>query len=374
MRLPIRTLVAASTLILGSLAGPMPAAAGGSTTYTIGVDAGSPAGHDFEYVDYFPRSGVRVHQGAVIDFNWNLGLDGLHTVTFLATGAAAPPFIVPEFDEGFQLQFNPIALHPSSVSCGSSAGNPCSYDGSALVSSGAIANAAPSSFFVRLDVSPGTYTYICLIHPQMQGSIRVVPDSARTSTVKQVQKAAAAQLAADTRQAFEKEEDTNESSVKKNPDGTRTITVIAGTATRYVEITEMLPKNVKVRVGDTVKWVTTTLQDPHTVTFPLGPGSASVDPLNFVCEGAAGDTAPPGGPPPSFGCANPLDSEAHVIPQPQGPTVISSRSTVASSGIISTLAPGPDNYSFSFSAAGSFPYMCRIHDNMVGTVQVVNRR
>jgi plastocyanin len=374
MKVPFRTLMAAGALILGSLAGPLPAAAGGSTTYTVGVDAGSPSGHDFEYVDFFPRSGVRVHRGDVVDFKWNLGLDGLHTATFLPTGGTAPPFIVPEFDEGFQLQFNPIALHPSSLSCGSSAANACGYDGSALVSSGAIANAAPSSFFVRLDASPGTYQYQCLIHPQMAGSITVVPDSARASTVKQVLKAAATQLASDTRQAFEKEEDTNESAVKKNRNGTRTITVIAGTATKYVEIVEMLPKNVKVRVGDTVKFVTTTLQDPHTVTFPLGPGSASVDPLDFVCEGPAGDTAPPGGRPPSFGCANPLDSEAHVIPQPQGPTVISSPSTVATSGIISTLPPGPDNYSFSFPTAGSFPYMCRIHDNMVGTIKVVNHR
>jgi plastocyanin len=374
MNLPIRTLVAAGALIFGSLAGPLPAAAGGSTTYTVGVDAGSPSGHDFEYVDFFPRSDVRVHKGDIINFKWNLGLDGLHTVTFLPTGGAAWPLVAPEFDEGFQLQFDPRTLHPSSLSCGASAANACGYDGSALVSSGAIANAAPSSFFVSLDLSPGTYRYLCLIHPQMAGSIKVVPDSARASTVRQVEKAAAAQLAKDTRQAFQKEEETNESAVKKHADGTRTITVIAGTATRYVEITEMLPKNVKVRVGDTVKFVTTTLQDPHTVTFPLGPASVPVDPLNFVCEGPAADTAPPGGPPPSFGCANPLGSEIHVIPQPQGPTAISSPSTVASSGIISTLAPGPDNYSFTFPTAGSFPYMCRIHDNMVGTIKVVNHK
>ena len=371
MRLAIRTLVAGGSLIAACIAGPLPASAGGSTTYTIGVDAASPAGHDFEYVDYFPRSGVRVHRGDVIDFNWNLGLDGLHTATFLPAGASAPPLIVPEFDEGFQLQFNPVALHPSSLSCGTSAASACAYDGMNLVSSGAIANAAPSSFFVQMNVSPGTYRYHCLIHPQMQGSITVVGDSQRASAVAQVNKAAARQLKADTKAALEKEEETNDTSVTRNANGSRTITMIAGTATRYVEIAEMLPRNLTIRAGDTVKWVTRTLQDPHTVTFPLGSGSDSVDPLAFLCEGAAGDTPPPGGPPPSFGCANPLDSEAHVMPQPQGPTLISSTATVASSGIISTLPPGPDNYSFTFTALGSFPYMCRIHDHMVGTVKVV---
>src|SRR5579859_7780539 len=51
-----------------------------TTTYTIAVDnphAVGVTGHNFEYVDYFPREGVRVHSTDVLDFNWNTGaVDG----------------------------------------------------------------------------------------------------------------------------------------------------------------------------------------------------------------------------------------------------------------------------------------------------------
>jgi hypothetical protein len=33
-------------------------------------------------------------------------------------------------------------------------------------------------------------------------------------------------------------------------------------------------------------------------------------------------------------------------------------------------APFPDRYTFSFPNAGTFAYMCRIHENMTGTIAV----
>src|SRR5207253_8917161 len=82
--------IALSSLIATSLVGAVPAgASAGARSYLIGVDAGGPAGHNFEYVDYFPRGQVRsddppaiVGNGAVLDFRYNLAsLDGLHTAT-----------------------------------------------------------------------------------------------------------------------------------------------------------------------------------------------------------------------------------------------------------------------------------------------------
>src|SRR5579864_1048988 len=34
--------------------------------YVIGVDAPPPPGHNFQYTDYFPRSGLNIHAGQVI--------------------------------------------------------------------------------------------------------------------------------------------------------------------------------------------------------------------------------------------------------------------------------------------------------------------
>src|SRR4029077_8153543 len=90
----------------------------------------------------------------------------------------------------------------------------------------------------------------------------------------------------------------------------------AGPASTGVEVLEMLPKRVEIRPGDKVKWVTTTSIDIHTVTFPQGHGSDSVDPLPFACEVAGSTDAPATGGPPTFGCSSPTSIEGHVVPQP----------------------------------------------------------
>jgi plastocyanin len=132
----------------------------------------------------------------------------------------------------------------------------------------------------------------------------------------------------------------------------------------------MLPQNTSVRAGDTIKWVTKTIKDPHTVTFPQG-DNPTTEPVPNFCEGTPDvlQTGPPVGPP----CGDPTKFEIHFNPAPVGGTVISSPSTVATSGIISNPpAPFPTSYSFSFPNAGTYTYMCRIHDHMIGTVHVTS--
>jgi plastocyanin len=146
--------------------------------------------------------------------------------------------------------------------------------------------------------------------------------------------------------------------------------VTAGAATPYVEIAEMLPQNTSVKAGDTVKWITQTIKDPHTVTFPQG-DNPSTEPIPSYCEGSPDvlQTGPPAAGPP---CGDASKFEVHLNPAPVGPTTISAPTTVASSGIISNPpAPFPNNYSFKFPNAGSFTYQCRIHDHMTGTIQVL---
>ncbi len=70
-------------------------------------------------------------------------------------------------------------------------------------------------------------------------------------------------------------------------------------------------------------------------------------------------------------------SSASFNPQPQGPMAItgpstaSATATVASSGVLALLPPFPNsNYNFSFPNAGTFTYLCRIHDHMTGTIVV----
>jgi plastocyanin len=352
-------LVVGSTVPVATAAGP--------TTYQIGVDSAAPAGHDWLFVDFFPRSGVNVHQGDVLDFKWNTGsIDGFHTTTFVPQGVTPPGFIAPDPDDGpSQLQFNAAAFAPSDPTCGTVV-KPCSYDGTKLLNSGGQPTAPGFDFFVTVNVSassgPVTLHYVCLVHPGMQGAVTVVPNAQAASTPQDVLAAGAQQAQTDTVGARQVEAQAQARAITTNPDGTHTVTITAGTASPFVEVVEMLPSKVEVRPGDTVKWVTKTIKDVHTVTFPQGAGSDAVDPFPAVCEGAgATDTVPP--------CGNPSAFEIHVNPQPQGATVISSPTTVGTSGLLANPpAPFPNHYSFKFPNAGSFAYQCRIHDHMTGTV------
>ena len=365
-------------------------------TITIGVDNASPAGHNFQYVDFFPRglplgegvSPTVIQDGTTVDFAWNSGSkDGFHTATLLKQGVAPGPAtwgadhppVAPDTDDGAgQLEENPAILAPGpDPSCGHSPTNPCQYGGSHEINSGAMPTSSGAHFFVRVFLDSGTTTtihFVCLIHPGMQGALTVAPGLANevqpTSTAT-LATAAATQYASDTAEATAAENLANTKAVANNGDGTHTITMTAGTASQHVEVLEMLPNRVEARPGDKVKWVTTTRADIHTVTFPLGHGSDGVDPLPFVCEGPGATDTPAAGPPPGFGCSSPAAFEAHFVPGPSGPTAIESATTVATSGIIaSQQTPFPQSYTFSFPNTGSYAYQCRVHDNMVGTVVV----
>jgi plastocyanin len=370
----------AAVALMVANAGVAPASAATPKTFTIGVDNASPNGHNFLYVDFFPRDSVRVHRGDVVDFNWNTGSpDGAHTVALPPTGGSPlQSFAAPDADDGGQqAEAAPEVFAPSDPTCGSAA-HPCVYTGASRLTSGflpnATGNATASEFFVKLDVPAETVNFFCELHPGMHGSVQVVPDGTPASTDSQIQAAAMSQYATDTQGALAAEQSAEARAVVLNQDGGPTVTVTAGTATQFVEVSEMLPRTVHLEDGNRVKWVTQTIRDVHTVTFPQGHGSDGVDPLVSVCEASPVDL-----PSPPAICA-PQNSETHINPQPQGSTVISSPNTVGSSGIIGNPPPGtpaaqfpfPNNFSFAFSNQGAFTYQCRIHDHMVGTVIVEN--
>lgn len=359
------------------------------TPLQIGVDNAGPSGHNFEYVDFFPRASAAVHDGGVVDFAWNSGAaDGFHTVSIvpLFGNEATPakvwsnhPVAKPDSDDSStSLQFNPELLANQPAQCqrkGDSATNPCEFSGGTLVSSAGLPTTSGAHFFVRFSLEadlPVTVHFVCLIHPGMQGSLTVVDSETAQSTQTQLNAAAAAQKTADDSQALAAEGQANSTSVTTNNDNTRTVTMTAGTATTYVEVAEMLPNRVDLRPGDKVKWVTQTQKDIHTVTFPQGHGSDSVDPLAApACEAGSGQPDTPAtGSPPTFGCTT--FPEFPLNWQPAGGTVINSTTRVATSGLLANIpnAPFPNNYTFSFPTIGTFTYMCRIHDHMIGAVVV----
>ncbi len=379
--------------------------ADGFNVYTIGVDAINPPGKNFEYTDFFPRGfktsatgavtpSLTVRNGDVLHFLWTpqASPDSAHTATLvaqnesLATAQGKYSPLKPDSDDGAgKFIANPLTFAPTEPSCGT-ASSPCLYDGGNDLNSGFKVNANgtnnPSEFFVDLELdmtdrSSATVHFFCALHPGMIGQVRVLSENADTTTTTEGQAAADAltQYTTETTGAVAAEAAANQTSVTNNGDGTKNVTMTAGTGAPHVEVLEMLPNNVSIKKGDKVTWVDRGF-DIHTVTFPKGSGSDAADPFQPpVCEGSGTTDSPAPNPnqPPAFGCSSPAVAEQPLELGPFGPTSIASTSTVASSGVLLAAAAGapfPDRYSFSFPNAGTFAYQCRIHDHMVGTITV----
>ena len=309
----------------------------------------------------------------------------MHTATLLKKGEtpaqawAGHILAAPDSDDGGQLQLNPSIGAPTHPPAGSGApgacGNqatPCVYDGTSELNSGASPTDGSTHFLVRLNVPAGTtVTIVCLIHPGMAASFQVVANATKTTTPAEALAAANAQATSDTNEALAAETASGPAQVANNADGTHTVTLTAGTATSHVEVAEMLPQTATVNAGDTVQWVTKTIKDIHTVTFPQG-NQPATEPLPNYCEGSPDvlQSGPPGNPP----CGDPTKFETHLNPAPVGVTVIADPTTMASSGLMGTPpAPFPTRYSFTFPNTGTFTYQCRIHDHMTGTLIVEAR-
>ena len=377
----------------------------GFKVYTIGVDNKNPATKNFEYTDFFPNGikssttvsslpppSLTVRNGDVLHFLWNpdASLDSAHTATLagleetLSSAQNKYDPLKPDVDDG-QGKFieNPLTFNPTFNDCGDTVANACTYDGSDL-NSGFLPNhngtSNPSQFYVAMQLDTSTATtvhFFCALHRGMVGQVRVLGGNTEASTTTEATMAADAttQYATETVAGTAAETAANQTATTTNSDGSKTVTMTAGTAAPHVEVLEMLPNNVAIKQGDKVTWVDKGF-DIHTVTFPRGSGSNSVDPFRPpVCEatGTTDTPAPsPGGSPP-FGCSSPQAVEFPLELGPQGPTAIASTSTAASSGVLLSAlvgAPLPDRYTFSFTGAGTFAYQCRIHDNMVGTISV----
>jgi plastocyanin len=372
-RLGLRLLLTIAMTALSVAAAGIAAHAAAPNTYTIGVDNKTPSGHLFQYTDFFPRGGISVLPGDIVDFKWNTGSpDGVHTATLLSTvdlpGLSSVP-VVPDLDDGVQLQENPAVDAPSNPSCGT-VGSPCPFDGTAQLNSGAFDNAPGHDFYVAINARAGTTVkFMCLIHPAMVGKLSVVSSGA--STAPNVDAAATAQYATDTTDALAAEAAVTVPAPTTNSDGTKTWYAQAGAAGPYEQVLEFFPSSLTVAAGDSVKW-TTKVTDGHTVTFPAGDASAADDYHHYVCEAGLLRTDTPAAAPPASPCANPADFEVHSTPFPAGGTTLASPATVATSGIIKVGFPlFPDHYTFKLRGAGNYTYQCKVHDHMTGAVSAV---
>ena len=312
-------LLLASSLAIAIPAGaqtPTPTAAPASLVVLAG--AGEPG----YAVNQFGPASLTVPTGATVSFksNW---LEP-HTVTFLG-GSPRPTPADPKA---------PVPTNP---------GQAVAYDGTKYLSSGFITPRDAKPFQVSFPKA-GTYPFLCIIHPGMDGTVTVV-DSGATSTQAQLD-TAAQQVFTPALAALKAQASTLAAkpvTQTRNADGTTTYRV--ETVGGYIapsDVQQFFPPSMNVKVGDTVVFESA-VPTPHTVTF-LG-GTPLPFPPSLEDPKIAGPT-----PAPAAG----YDGTGYV-----------------NSGVLGVGFPG-QSFSIKFSKAGAFPFVCILHvdQGMGGTVNV----
>ena len=395
------SLVVASALIGGLLltAGGAAAAAPVTSQFTITADrmAAIPAGHNWSFNDFFPRTAT-IATGGTFQFT----SEGFHTATLLpANWSVAADNDVNGVGAA---DIDDRALNPNGTSkvieslsgampvpaqgCGT-ADSPCVFDGTNVVSMGisfAGPPGPPAPFVVTVTAPPGTYSFHCRVHSSMVGTLNVVAaGSPGVTTEASANAAAATQATADVAAGVAAEAAASKAGRVKHSNGTTTWTLTVGTSdpAGHVAVLEMLPAKVSIKKGDTVVWRPRDRQEPHTVTFPKEQGAGGIP----LCEGPGGKDTPavptvnPPRSPFDFGCDGRPADEIEFTGG-NGVTAITSPQTVSDSGIVAygTVLAGFDvpasgalsswRVTFPGAKAGTYHYICQIHGGMSGTIVV----
>jgi plastocyanin len=240
------------------------------------------------------------------------------------------------------------------------------YDGTEFRNSGFLSDGTvvpPSESYSLTFDKPGTYEYICLIHPTtMKGEIVVEPASAAdVPSQEEVDTTAQAEMAPLLEQAETIRATAASSGTVRSQLGPNETTIwyipagVTGSDPR-IEIYDYFPKNLPIKEGDQVIWTSLFF---HQVIFPTGQPA----PLFVVPTEVEGQPFP----------------NLVVSPEVAFPVVPAGEfdgTELFSSGLIGTLGgplPGGTTFALTFTKAGSYEYVCATHEplGMKGTVTVV---
>ena len=272
-----------------------------------------------------------------------------HTVSFPAGGEAPgllipdPEVATPEAGAPPKLILNPAVLFP--------AGGP-EFDGSAYLNSGADFLLDPATPFVVKFTAEGSFDYLCVPHGSvMQAKVNVVAaGTALPMDQAGYDAQAAEQIAALYEQGQAELETYSQATSTANADGTTTweATAGAGGATP-VRIQAILPLELEIHAGDTVKWVNRSPGEPHTVSFV---GSDTTPPEDSIVE--------------QFADGSPKFVQNMQTFLPQGGPVFSGTG-FANSGFMGIPELGlPMEYSLTFDTPGDYIAYCILHGNAAG--------
>jgi plastocyanin len=309
----------------------------------------------------FLRSVVSVHVGDSVRFRIRGGL--IHTVTFVPPGQhvaftavdAAHPVSGVTDANGIPFWFNsqprpiinPKAAFPTAGHI---------LTGRTFVNSGVPSNQAKGSVFRVTFPKRGTFRFVCLVHPGMQGTVKVLSRSKRIPSHAQDAAAVKREIAAIVKTARA----TAKSSV---PAGQ----VDVGRTGPGLTINAMFPTTTTVKAGQSVTFSMAgqSASEIHTVT--LGPESVTAPVENAFITPVPNPTGPP------TLTVNPLAAFPSDPPPTLPPYTGSNHGDgYLNSGILDNDPATPliNSTTVTFATAGTYHFECVIHPNMDGTVVV----
>ena len=364
----------------------------------MNVDGGATKAHNEEFLAYFP-SVVRVHPGDTVVFQM-VGNGEPHTVTLgtlandvvalfdkltpaqrnskpppaLLRADAKVPLLLPQGPgDAVQSTANPCYLAsgepPKKAGCAKT-GQP-EFDGTASFYNSGWLN-AKQKFTVHISSStpPGTYRYMCALHREgMTARIVVVPASTPVASP-------ATQFAAGQRVLAGLEKKLAPA-LKAERAGKPPLPVavpgapyvLAGSGSPTVNeggIAEFGPKVVTIPVGGSVTWY---VLGVHTMTFNSNRTDNDIrvvaaDGTVHLNAKAAAPAGGPGEPAPSRGPKSGIHFKVVASSSWNG-------SGFHSSGVFANSGPPlVEGYKLTFTRAGTYKYICTVHDNMKGTIVV----
>jgi len=265
----------------------------------------------------FPKV-VFIHEGDKVVFT-NGAIATPHTVTFLA---GQTPLTTQD----------PTHAIPSAPSGGS-------WDGKAFLNSGIL---VPSQSYEVTFTASGAYSYYCVLHPMMAGTVVVVPKGQPIPS--KVEQAAAAKAQENDLLLQESMlQGPHAAQYVANKDGSLTYKVDLGSQNSTFSHNRMMPETVIVSEGDSVSWTNLSPYEPHWVTF-----NKPADLSFFTDKG---------------------EFNPQFMPPAGGKEFAGKESGFTNSGILMST----QSYDLKFPKAGTYTYECYLHSGsmMKATVIVV---
>jgi plastocyanin len=157
--------------------------------------------------------------------------------------------------------FNPAAAFP--------AGGPI-YDGSGVLNSGLNVLLSPGQNFAPTFTAPGTYDFLCLVHPMMMKGTLTVQEAGAAVPHEQVDVDA---IAADE---IGKQIELGQALAATHGDAATPTSGTSGGTVWDVQagdegdefvLLRYFPDPLTIKAGDTVRWTDASKMEPHTVTF-----------------------------------------------------------------------------------------------------------